>query len=511
MEALTQRVHSLALHKDEIVVIVGLDAARQHNFQAARVIDVSVSGDGRMAVQCLHGERSKLSVRRQNLLRAVHPEDRAALLTRVVWERQQELRVVRNFLLDRLRGEEGLALHIASFFPPRETMALTSGFSMGRVVREWSCAVVSDGRLQWRAIHGDHASAVFGAEYVPDGIARIDCAVVAIGSGRFLVAGGCNQHPSVAPKFFRSAFIYDALTHAVTPLADMPHARHGCGGACIDGKVYIVGGDYVCAPSMQADKALCAIYDLQAQVWHSLDAQFSEDVVAALSWEEGTEMVAFVPVGAVWGRLVVVMKGTHVHTNYVRSCHAMHDPESLSATCLELRPSRSVASDRRSGAIPLVSACTPHLRAPHRLQTVAPAHLSVSTSPGTPSSPQGLPMAACRYPHRVQPSIPPGGLAALRQVGGGSGYNACSSTRGQRAGADCRGHPNPPSPPSRWRHQPFNAPRPSAPPPSPVPSLPVTRLGSPPPLTTAALTPHCSGELRVGPISRGCRGSGTRP
>jgi len=45
---------------------------------------------------------------------------------------------------------------------------------------------------------------------VRDGIVRIDCAVVAIGAGRFVVAGGCANHPSRARKFFCSAFIYDA-------------------------------------------------------------------------------------------------------------------------------------------------------------------------------------------------------------------------------------------------------------------------------------------------------------
>lgn len=40
------------------------------------------------------------------------------------------------------------------------------------------------------------------------------------------------------------AFMYDALTHAATPIADMLCIRHGCGGARIGEKVYIVGGEY---------------------------------------------------------------------------------------------------------------------------------------------------------------------------------------------------------------------------------------------------------------------------
>ena len=50
-------------------------------------------------MRLLHGDRKQLSCRRRNLLRAAHPEDRARLLTLVVWERQLELRVARSFLL----------------------------------------------------------------------------------------------------------------------------------------------------------------------------------------------------------------------------------------------------------------------------------------------------------------------------------------------------------------------------------------------------------------------------
>ena len=251
-EYLARRFGSLSLDAGDIVVIVGLlsESARQHNFQAARVVP---GGSGeRVGVCLLHGTRKTLSVKRRNLLRASVPEDRAMLLTRIVWEHQQELRVVRQLLLDQLRGEEGLCLHIASFFPVRETMALTTGFAHGRIVPAWSCARLRRGRLEWAPIHGK-ATAVFGAENVTNGITRIDCAVVEHGPGKFLVAGGCDRHPSVAKEFFSSAFTYDAITHAATPLPPMPLRRHGCGGTCIDGKVYVVGGEYVPQTSWHVD------------------------------------------------------------------------------------------------------------------------------------------------------------------------------------------------------------------------------------------------------------------
>ena len=216
---------SLALAEDDLVIVVGLEQARAFNFRPARVLG-ELGSDGRIPVRLLHGDRRQLSCRRRNLLRASHPEDRAALYTRVAWERQQELRVARAFLLEKLGGEEGLALHIASFFPPRETMALTTGFAMGRIIAEWSCVgLAPDGRFRWLPIHGSGGAVVHGADLIPDGIVRIDCAVVAIGSGRFVVAGGCSDHPSRARKFFASAFIYDSLTHCASPLPDMPCTR----------------------------------------------------------------------------------------------------------------------------------------------------------------------------------------------------------------------------------------------------------------------------------------------
>ena len=144
------QIATLAISIEEIVVLVGL-TARQYNFRSARVIGKQT--DGRIPVQLLHGCRKQMTIRRQNLLKASRADDRAALLTRIVWERQLELRVMAGFQLDRLRGED-LCLAIASHFPPRETLALTTGFAMGRIVAEWNAVVLEGGRLVWRPLHG---------------------------------------------------------------------------------------------------------------------------------------------------------------------------------------------------------------------------------------------------------------------------------------------------------------------------------------------------------------------
>ena len=208
-EEISHRLSTLALAADEIVVIVRLENAAHYNLQPAMVLQTN--DDGRLVIRLLHGRRQVLACRRSNLLRAEHPEDRAALLTLVVWERQLELRVARKFLLEQLRGEEGLAEHIASFFPMRATMAMTSGFAMGRIVPTWSCATLNgDGRFIWRPIHelsgGGRPEVVHGGHQVTDGIVRIDCAVVDIGVGCFVVAGGCADHPARTTRFFRRAF-----------------------------------------------------------------------------------------------------------------------------------------------------------------------------------------------------------------------------------------------------------------------------------------------------------------
>ena len=307
VDCLSTLASSLSLAPSDVVVIVGLVSQRQHNFRAARVVTKEQAGS-RVGVRLLHGERKSLSVRRQNLLRASHEQDRKALLVRIVLQRQRELRVCRDFLLDQLSGEEGLLLHIASFFPPRETMALTTGFAMGKIVPAWVCATLDEkrGALTWRRIHDgrecwDQTGPSESEHAMDDGIVRIDCAVVDIGSGQFLVAGGCADHPSRARAFFSSAFMYDSITHVATALPDMPHPRHGCKGAYLDGKVYVVGGDYAAYDHEQ--RAFCCVFDLLTRRWSNLRAPLEPRFRTEL------QRVAFCPVGAIDGRLVLYHAG----------------------------------------------------------------------------------------------------------------------------------------------------------------------------------------------------------
>ena len=86
-------------YSSDIVVIVGLESAAQYNYRAAEVVEPSADDPPaaeRIPVQLIHGNNKRLSIRRRNLLRASHDEDRAALLTRVVLLKQQELRVCRK-------------------------------------------------------------------------------------------------------------------------------------------------------------------------------------------------------------------------------------------------------------------------------------------------------------------------------------------------------------------------------------------------------------------------------
>lgn len=346
VDSVAHRLSSLALRPSDIVIIVGLESASQYNYRAANVCEPTEDASAdRIPVLLLHGNpRKLLSVRRRNLLRAANEEDRQALLTRIVLERQLEFRVSRPFLEEKLHNEVGLLLHIASFFPTRETMALTTGFAMGRIVPSW-CRATLDPRLtprsgaraglSWQPLHADDrlgweaanvaggagGSGGSGGVNVPDGIVRIDCAVVHVGSGRYLVAGGCADHPSRARKFFRSAFLYDSLVHVATALPDMPCRRHGCGGAYLDGKVYVVGGDYV-APAGLPGKALISVLDLKTSSWSSLDpvwdASFRRLTGQSAGGEDADDAedafgrsppIAFVPVGAVDGRLVILVEG----------------------------------------------------------------------------------------------------------------------------------------------------------------------------------------------------------
>ena len=108
-------------------MVMGLESRRDYNYQAAVVLDEEATAEGRLAVRLLHrrrreaGPRTQLSVRRRHLrlldmpgssegarrrrgaLAETCAADRAAVLTRVVWERQLELRVAAPFLRRALR------------------------------------------------------------------------------------------------------------------------------------------------------------------------------------------------------------------------------------------------------------------------------------------------------------------------------------------------------------------------------------------------------------------------
>jgi hypothetical protein len=394
-----------ALHSGDIVVVHGLVSKPKYNLQACIVQDRDDASEGRCAcgspnpesdqglrpglsvrallccsvpVRALHGVFSNLAVKRSNLLNMAREEDRQMLLTMIVWNHQLELRVARTFLLDRLRGEEGLCLEIARNFPPRETLGLTTGFANGRLVRDWSAVGLQGGRRVWKPIHaalGGRAR-VYGGEHVRDGIERIDCAVVGIGSGRFVVAGGCAEHPSRAPHFFSSAFLYDSITHVVTPLPDMPCARHGCGGAHIDGKVYVLGGEYAgtrgsAPPAPGSLEDHCVVLDVTALQngqeagtgWTPLGARLPP---AAL---EPHGLVAFVPVAACWGRLVLVANRVVWAFNTKLDAGTWHAAKTLSSGggaaidehpadlgssahgCVEWRQHIIVSSGRGSGTL----------------------------------------------------------------------------------------------------------------------------------------------------------------
>ena len=290
----------------ELAVVVGLQSQTQYNYGAVVVVALPAEGEDRVAVKTIHGESGgkSLSVRRRHLLRAADRGDRDLLFARIAWERQLELRCARAWLESRV--PEALCLRVASFFAPRETMALTSGFARGRVVPQWTVCT----GCAWEAIHhGDREGArIVGADGISDGIERIDCAVVDVGGGLFLVAGGCDDHPSRARAFFRSAFIFDAVTRSVRQIPDMPCQRHGCGGARVGAKVYVVGGDY-CGHG--PGRALGAVFDLDAETWTSLPGTIHPEELSDVGGlREELSTVAFVPVGAVRGRVVVLSQGS---------------------------------------------------------------------------------------------------------------------------------------------------------------------------------------------------------
>ena len=323
----------ILLAPGDVVMVMGLASCPRYNYQAGVVLNTKGAAEGRVPVLLLHGQRRRLSVRRRHLRvlgmpgssedarrrRAVLAEscaaERASVLTRVVWERQLELRVAAPFLKCVLHDEsgEGLCQNIASFFDARSTLALTTGFANGHVVPNWICVKPAscDGGFQWRPIHGNGPQVVWGAADVKDGIVRIDCAVVDIGLGRFVVAGGCADHPQrVHGNFFRSAFVYDAMAHAAAPLPDMPIARHGCGGAClnVDGsrRVFVFGGNYVHS-STNIGTEQCHVLDLEQEAWCTLGS-FNPQIYP-IGVDVFADPVAFMPFAAVGGRLVAIVQG----------------------------------------------------------------------------------------------------------------------------------------------------------------------------------------------------------
>ena len=68
MDGLAARMSALSVRVDDIVVLVGLEGAREHNFQAARVLEPANAATGRIGVVRLTGGKKRLSVRRRNLL-----------------------------------------------------------------------------------------------------------------------------------------------------------------------------------------------------------------------------------------------------------------------------------------------------------------------------------------------------------------------------------------------------------------------------------------------------------
>ena len=292
----------MALRAGDVVVIVGLEAATQHNHASAVVVGDGGDG-GRVAVRRLHGPRPLLAVRRRHLLRAADDGDRRRLFARVAWARQLELRCAARWLEAQL--PEALCLRVAACFAPRETLALTSGFAAGRVVPRWTAFAPGRG---WVASHDPEGpQRLHGAAAVADGVERIDCAVVDAGGGRFVVAGGCGDHPSRCDRFFRSAFLYDGLAGSAAPLPDMPRARHGCGGARVGRRVYVVGGDYC---DRGPGRCLGSVLDLDAPgAWAPLPATAHPAERDGGGSCDELAHVAFAPVAAVAGRLVVLANG----------------------------------------------------------------------------------------------------------------------------------------------------------------------------------------------------------
>ena len=96
----------------------------------------------------------------------------------------------------------------------------------------------------------------------------------------------------------------------------MPHARHGSGGARLGGAVFIVGGGYA---AVNHDGTLVSRLDLTTLNWSAVEeAELRESTFEALRQRGmphhsvgslGVRSLAFVPVGGISGRLVILAGG----------------------------------------------------------------------------------------------------------------------------------------------------------------------------------------------------------
>ena len=173
-----------------------------------------------------------------------------------------------------------LVLRIASWLPAPERLMVFSGYR-GKI---------------FNSVY--QHSAVSGTWEQPSRMLspRIDAASVKIDETRLLFAGGVNGHPMrPQSQVQQTAQLYDALTNAWTELPPMLSGpRHGCGGALLDGLVYVVGGSYAArseAPDPSSWKDSTEVFDLATQEWRQVAAPSADKVFPA--------------VGAVGGRIVV--------------------------------------------------------------------------------------------------------------------------------------------------------------------------------------------------------------
>ena len=80
----------------------------------------------------------------------------------------------------------------------------------------------------------------------------------------------------------------------------MPSARHGCAGAFLDGRVYVLGGEYV---ARDPKAPFCVSIDMDSpdrlqNAWTPLAAE----PIRVNGNRRATDKIAFVPVAAAWGR-----------------------------------------------------------------------------------------------------------------------------------------------------------------------------------------------------------------